>query len=130
MPFSPEVGQGCSVIKEKGSEVLWQESSTFPMGTEKEQEVRQGHLAELNNILLRTFWPEPSSPVTQAGSLGSPGSRLQRGGQIQTTGILVCPETPAPPHEYPSTQGAGPEGGGEVCPERHSEFYLIEWFPL
>lgn len=73
------------------------------MGTEKEQEVRQGHLAKLSDILLHTFWSEPSSPVIQAGSLASPRSRLQRGGQIQTTDILMCPETLEPPNEHSST---------------------------
>lgn len=77
------------------------------MGTEKEREVRQGHLAELSDILLRTFWSEPSSPVTQAGSLVSPGSRPPRGGQMQTTSILVCPETLAPPHEHQDRKGQG-----------------------
>lgn len=111
VPFSPEAGQGCRVIKkEKGREVLWQESPTFPTGTEKEHEVRQGHLAEPSDSLLHTFWSEPSSPVTQAGSLGSPRSRLQRGGQIHTADILVCPETLAPPNEHPST-ARGRAGG-------------------
>ena len=64
VPFSPGGRTGMQCCKEREKEIKFcgQESSTFPLGTEKEQEVRRGHLAEPSHVLFHFFWSGPSSP--------------------------------------------------------------------
>lgn len=94
---SPQVGQECSVVnKGKGELSSVAGKLHLSYGTEKEQEVRQGHLAELSHFLLGTSDLDHAAHMTQAGSLGPPGSRLRRDGQKPTASILVCSETNGP----------------------------------
>lgn len=64
VPFSPGGRTGMQCCKEREKEIKFcgQESSTFPLGTEKEQEVRRGHLAEPSHVLFHFSWSGPSSP--------------------------------------------------------------------
>lgn len=93
VPFSPggRAGRQCCQEREKEIKFCGQESSTFPLGTEKEQEVRWGHLAEPSHTFLHSSWSGPPSP-RQEGSWGSPRSWLQGGGTYKAWTLLMCPE--------------------------------------
>lgn len=131
VPFSPGGTAGMWCKKwEKDLKFCGQESSTFSLGTEKEQEVRWGHLAEPSHILLHISWSGPSSP---RDSSRQPGLAQEGGSERVGTYTLWTPlcalRSMAPPNEHPNTTCAGAEGGRECCPENDTQS-LIEWFPL
>lgn len=54
--------------KGNGSSVLWAGKLHLSLGTEKEQEVRRGHLAAWHHILLRLPGLDHPAHVTQAAA--------------------------------------------------------------
>lgn len=105
-----EVGQECSVVRNGEMEIKFcgEESSTFPLGTEKRAEVRRGHLAESNHVFLHISWSGPSSPSDSSRQPGlSQELASERVGRYSYTSC--CALRPmAPPNEHPkTTRGRG-----------------------
>ena len=69
-----------------------QESTTFPLGTEKEQRSDKDIWLSLTTSSSASPGLGHSAQVTQAGSLAQPGAGFREGGQVQLY-ILLCPET-------------------------------------
>lgn len=78
--------------REKEMKFCGQESSTFPLGTEKEQEVKWGRLAESRHTFLHFSWAGLSSPQDKQAAWAHPGAGFRGPGEIQRMYILVCPE--------------------------------------
>ena len=115
----PKVGQECSVIKKRKGELSSVAGKLhLSYGTEKDQEVRQGHLAELSHFLLRTFWSGPCSPHDSSRQPGPTQEQASEGwADINREHPHVLGDQW--PHRVSTAapQGAGPEGGGQLCPE-------------
>lgn len=82
----------CCKEREKEIKFCGQESSTFPLGTEKDQEVRWGRLAEPSHAFLHFSGSGPSRPHDKQAAWAPPGAGFGGGGQIQSVYILGCPE--------------------------------------
>lgn len=113
VPFPPGGRTGMQHCEEWGKEIQFcgQESSTFPLGTEKEQEVRRGHSAESNHVLLCIFWSGPSSPRDSSQQPGSARSRLRRGWADANCTPCCALRPTAPPNEQPQTTRGRGRGG-------------------
>ena len=105
-----EVGQECSVVRNGEMEIKFcgEESSTFPLGTEKRAEVRRGHLAESNHVFLHISWSGPSSPSDSSRQPGlSQELASERVGRYSYTSCCAL-RLMAPPNEHPkTTRGRG-----------------------
>ena len=110
------MGQEYSIVRNGEMEIKFhgQESTTFPLGTEKEQRSDRDIWLSLTTSSSASPGLGHPAQVTQAGSLGSAGSWLQRG----RAGTAVHPVVPRDQWHLqmsiPKLQGV--EAEGEVLP--------------
>lgn len=115
VPFSPggRAGRQCCQEREKEIKFCGQESSTFPLGTEKEQEVRWGHLAEPSHTFLHCSWSGPPTHAKKAAG-AHPGAGF-RGVAHTKRGPPSCAlRSTAPPNDHPGTPGGRGRGRRRV----------------